>query len=197
MTPVNASTTLPRHLSDAALARLVVIDVQERLCAAMPAKVLNRVVQNASLLTTAALRIGVPVIVSEQYPAGLGGTVTELRELLTPACAVITKTRFSLAGLDAFEAALGADPGRSELVLLGMEAHVCVLQTAFDLADRGHTVRIVEDAICSRRLEDYQNALERLRAAGLSVVTSESLVFEWLRDAAHPAFRELQGLLRR
>ncbi|HAZ60243.1 MAG TPA: hypothetical protein DCY89_01560 [Gammaproteobacteria bacterium] len=72
-----------------------------------------------------------------------------------------------------------------------------MLQTAFDFAGRGHTVRVVEDAICSRRLEDYQNALERLRAAGVSVVTSESIVFEWLRDASHPAFRELQGLLRR
>jgi len=194
---MNTTTTVPLHLSDAARAQLIVIDVQERLCAAMPAKVLSRVVQNARLLVTAAARLGVPLLVSEQYPTGLGGTLAELRDLLPAGFSPVAKTRFSLAGLEAVEASLASEDQRTELVLLGMEAHVCVLQTAFDFAGRGHTVRVVEDAICSRRLEDYQNALERLRAAGVSVVTSESIVFEWLRDASHPAFRELQGLLRR
>lgn len=192
---MNTLTTLP--LSDAARARLVIIDVQERLCAAMPAKVLNRVLQNAQLLTAAAAQLGVPVLVSEQYPKGLGSTLAELRERLPAGLVAVPKTRFSLAGVEAVEASLREDASRNELVLLGMEAHVCVLQTAFDFAGRGHTVRVVEDAICSRRLEDYQNALERLRAGGVSVVTSESIVFEWLRDATHPAFRHVQELLRR
>jgi len=196
---MNTPTALPQplHLSDAARARLVIIDVQEKLAAAMPAKVLNRVLQNARLLTAAAARLGVPVLATEQYPKGLGSTLAELRQILPPDLVSVPKTRFSLAGVAAVEATLAADDTRNELVLLGMEAHVCILQTAFDFAGRGHTVRVVEDAICSRRLEDYQNALDRLRAGGVSVVTSESIVFEWLRDATHPAFREVQELLRR
>jgi nicotinamidase-related amidase len=191
------TTTLPLHLSDAARARLIVVDIQEKLCAAMPVKVLNRVVQNARLLTAAARRLEVPILLSEQYPQGLGSTIADIRDHLPPGLLPVSKTRFSLAGVEPVEAALAADAQRPELVLLGMEAHVCVLQTAFDFAGRGFAVRVVEDAICSRRLEDYQNALERLRAGGVSVVTSESVVFEWLRDAAHPAFKDVQGLIRR
>lgn len=194
MTSQRASTT--PGLSDAASAVLVVIDIQERLCGAMPGKVLNRVVQNTRMLLGAANRLGLPVIHTEQYPRGLGGTDPRILEVLPSGAVAIEKTRFSCAEVTEFEARIAALPDRRELIFTGMEAHVCVLQSAFDFSARGYTVRVVEDAICSRRLEDYQNALNRLRCHGVDVVTSESVAFEWLRDARHPEFKPISQLLR-
>ena len=85
---------------------------------------------------------------------------------------------------------------RQQVVLAGMEAHICVLQTAQDLAATGAEVFVVEDAVCSRRLENYQNALERLRANRVHVVTAESVVFEWMGDSRHPHFKTVQRWLR-
>ena len=93
------------------------------------------------------------------------------------------------------EAVLSAEAPH-QVILVGMEAHICILQTALDLAAAGCAVFVVEDAICSRRLENYQNALERLRDQRISVVSAESVVFEWLGDAKHPHFKAIQTLLR-
>ena len=82
------------------------------------------------------------------------------------------------------------------MVLVGMEAHICILQTALDLAAAGFEVFVVEDAVCSRRLENYQNALDRLRDSGIAVVSAESIVFEWLADSKHPQFKAIQSMLR-
>jgi nicotinamidase-related amidase len=89
-----------------------------------------------------------------------------------------------------------ADPVRRQVVLAGMESHVCVLQTAFDLLAAGMQPYVVEDAVCSRKLENYQNALSRLQHAGVVVASSESVVFEWLRDARHEQFKAISALLR-
>ena len=94
-----------------------------------------------------------------------------------------------------FPAAIAAFQ-RRHVVLVGMEAHICVLQTALDLVATGAEVFVVEDAICSRRLENYQNALDRLRSSQVNIVSAESVVFEWLSDASHPAFKTIQGWLR-
>ena len=176
-------------------ALLGVIDIQERLGQAMPGKVLNRVVQNSQLLIRSATELSIPVVLSEQYPQGLGSTIPSVSQCLPADHGSVAKTSFSCATVAGFND-LVAQSGRSEIVLLGMEAHICVLQTAIGLISQGLTVFVVEDAICSRRLENYQNALDRLRQSGANVVSAESVVFEWLADSSHPSFKTIQSMLR-
>jgi nicotinamidase-related amidase len=180
---------------DAGKSVLVVCDLQQRLGDAMPGKVLNRVLLNATLLARAAGLLELPVLCTEQYPQGLGATHPSVADALPRTTPKFTKSAFSCCDGQDFNVAL-SDLARSQVVLVGMEAHICILQTAFDLRARGLTVFVVEDAICSRRLENYQNALDRLRQAAVQVVSAESVVFEWLRDANHPHFKAVQTLLR-
>ena len=179
----------------ASQAVLVVCDLQQGLGDAMPGKVLNRVLLNATLLARSAGLLEVPVLHTEQYPAGLGSTHPTVAQALPRTTRSFTKTAFSCCDGADFSGALDT-LGRRQVVLVGMEAHICVLQTAFDLRARGQQVFVVEDAICSRRLENYQNALDRLRQAAVQVVSAESVVFEWLGDASHPHFEAIQTLLR-
>ena len=170
----------------AADSSLVVIDIQERLAAVMPAR--DAVVRAACVLLEAAARLDVPVLLTEQYPKGLGGTVPEVAAALPSRAQRIEKMAFS---------ACAALPlSRPQVVLAGMEAHVCVLQTAMELATAGREVFVVQDAICSRAEANYSNALARMSSAGIVVTNTESVIFEWLRDAASEHFRPLSKLIR-
>ncbi len=180
---------------DQKTSQLLVVDIQEKLGAAMPEKVLQRVVRNVVLLLNAAALLEIPVTASEQYPKGLGPTDPRIAQSLPPAGRRLEKTCFSCVGAAGFEPVL-VDAGRPQVVVVGMEAHVCVLQTAIDLAAAGMQPFVVEDAMCSRRLENYQNALARLRQAGIMVTNAESVIFEWLRDARHDQFKAVSALLR-
>jgi len=183
-------------LCNAPNSRLAVVDVQEKLGAAMPAKVINRVITNSMLLLRVAGIMGVPVIGTEQYPQGLGPTVADIAGLMPAEATRLEKTCFSAARAEGFMAAVEEQPERDQIVICGMEAHICVLQTALDLRAAGKQVMVVEDGICSRKLENYQNALERLRQAAVQVVSAESIVFEWLGDARHEQFRAVSALVR-
>lgn len=178
-----------------AASQLVVIDIQERLGAAMPEKVLARVIRNAALLMTAADRLGIPVTVSEQYPKGLGATDVRIAAAIPPSAHRLEKTCFSCVDAEGFAPVIG-DAARRQVILAGMESHVCVLQTGMDLLAAGLQPYVVEDAVCSRRLENYENALQRLRGAGAVITTAESVVFEWLRDARHEHFKVLSAMVR-
>ncbi len=171
---------------------LLVIDIQSRLLPAMAAG--NKVVANSGVLLTAARRLGVPVLASEQYPQGIGRTVPEVAELLPPG-SVAEKLHFSCLGDAAFGARL-LEIGRPQAVLAGIEAHVCVLQTAEDLVASGLDVFVVADATSSRSPSNHQAALERMRAAGARIVTTEMVVFEWLAKAGTPEFKELSALIK-
>jgi nicotinamidase-related amidase len=173
---------------------LVVVDVQERLFNAMDAERRDDMVANVKILVTAAHRLGVPVLVTEQYPRGLGRTLPELRGLLGEATPY-EKTAFSCAGAEGFVdrlRALGAD----EVILTGIEAHVCVLITALDLLRQGWRVSIVADAVCSRRAANLEIGLGQARQAGAVVTATETVVFQLLGSADSEAFRELSKLLR-
>jgi len=174
---------------------LLIIDIQENLGGAMPTKVLNRVVSNTGLLSRSAELLDVPVILTEQYPKGLGPTVDAVVDGLPSSTARFEKTAFSALGADGFVEALN-DSGRNQIVIAGMESHVCVLQSALELLNRGCQVYVVEDAVCSRRLENYQNALDRLRQAGVAIVSAESVIFEWLTNAKHEHFKAISAMLR-
>lgn len=173
---------------------LLLIDVQTRLAAAMPAAARTRVLRNSAILLDAAAALNIPALHTEQYPRGLGPTEPELAQRLTDAQR-LEKTTFSCCGAAGFDAAVCAD-GRTQWILCGMEAHVCVLQTALELHARGLEVFVVEDGVCSRTETNRDNALARLRQAGVMVSNTESVLFEWLRDAADPQFKALSALIR-
>ena len=174
---------------------LAIIDVQTRLTAAMPAKVLARLQRYTSLLLKAATTLNIPVFVTEQYPQGLGRLEPDLERLLPATSRRYTKTTFSCAGAGTFTADLRATR-RKQVVLTGMETHVCILQSAMDLLQSGYQVIVVSEAVCSRHRESYETALQRMRQAGVIITNAESVVFEWLRDARHEQFKTLQPLLR-
>lgn len=177
----------------AATSRLLVIDIQTRLAAAMPDADRARVLRNAGLLLQAATLLDVPILLSEQYPHGLGPTEPELARHLPATAQRYEKTCFAFSGADGFQA--GA-PGATQYVLAGMEAHVCVLQTALELHTQGHRVFVAGDAVCARNPANTDNALARLNQAGVTITNTESVIFEWLRDARHAHFKTLSALLR-
>lgn len=166
---------------------LVVIDMQERLVPAMLAPA--RTLKNAALLVETALELDVPVILTEQYPKGLGGTVPELAAVAGDS-PVFEKIHFSCMEDDKFAGALnGLD--RKQIILAGMEAHICVVQTAASLLEAGYQVFVASDATASRSTESEQACLQRLSAAGVGIVTSEMVVFEWLGKAGTTAFKKM------
>jgi nicotinamidase-related amidase len=174
---------------------LVIVDLQERLAAAMVPVARTGVIRNARILLQAATRLGIPVLVTEQYPKGLGPTAAQIIEMLPEGTPRLEKTGFSCAGTEPFSTALEAS-GRTQVILAGMEAHVCVLQSALELRSVRQAVFVVEDACCSRNQEHHANAMHRLRAAGVIVTNTESVVFEWLRDARHEHFKAISARLR-
>ena len=173
--------------------QLVVVDIQERLLAAMPEKPRQQLLKNTAILIDAAQRLDVPIHQTEQYPQGLGATTGDLTAKLQ-AVPVAEKTCFSCCGAKGFESRLG-DAGK-QIILTGIETHVCVLQTAIDLRSRGFQVFVVEDATCSRNKHHHRNALARMSQTGIVITNSESLIFEWLRDARHEHFKAVSKLLR-
>jgi nicotinamidase-related amidase len=140
--------------------------------------------------------MGAPMLVTEQYPKGLGATVPEITAALEGSGApVLEKTVFSAAGSDSLREAI-RKTGKNQWVLVGIETHVCVSQTTLDLLDLGMEVFIPADAVSSRRETDRAAALDRLARAGAVVSTTESLLFEAIRDARHPLFRQVSGLVK-
>ena len=172
---------------------LVVIDVQAKLIPAMPPKIYERMRATTAMLVEAAGLLGIPVVTTEQYPQGIGHTVPEL----AAACAggVIEKTSFGCCGEPAFPTAL-AKLGRRQVIVTGMEAHVCVYQTVLGLLGAGYPVHLVRDAICSRHKEDFRAGVRNAALAGALVVTAEMALFQLLRDSRHEQFRAISKLIK-
>ena len=182
---------VPRIRPDDALVLLV--DVQERLQPHMHDDARMR--RRAAALAEGARLLGVPLVVTEQYPRGLGRTVPELQEAAKAAGGALEKTSFSCAADPGVRARLDA-LGRRTVLLAGVEAHVCVLQTALDLQDAGWRVLVVEDAVGSRSPDDKAAALARLRMSGVEPATVEMALFELMGDSRHPRFRDVQALVK-
>lgn len=171
---------------------LLVIDYQPKL---LP-KIFNAeaILPQAIKLIRFAKELGLPVLVTEQYPRGLGSTVAEIAAELT-ATTPIAKTSFGCFGEAAFVEAL-AGTGRSQILVTGIETHVCVMQTALVALERDFEVYVARDAVGSRREMDYEAGLERMARAGAHLVTTEMAVFELLRDASSPEFKRVLPLLK-
>ncbi len=174
---------------------LVLVDIQERLAAAMPTSVRTRVVRSSGILVQSAAALDVPLIITAQYPAGLGPLEPALVKHLPANVHRIEKTCFSCANAAEFTAVL-EQTKRRQVILCGMETHICILQTALDLQRQGYTVFVIEDAVSSRAKPNQENALARLRQAGVLISNMESILFEWLRDSTHEHFKMLSGLIR-
>jgi nicotinamidase-related amidase len=171
--------------------QVLMIDVQERLLPAMADGA--AVTGNGARLLEASRILGVSVLVSEQYPQGLGRTVPDLAAL-APANGVHEKVEFSCFANPALREALGGDARQT--VLFGIEAHVCVLQTAIEMAASGRDVTVVADAVSARAEGSKAVALQRLSAAGVRLATTEMVLFEWLRRAGTAEFKSVSRLIR-
>ncbi len=179
---------IPRAASTDSL--LLVVDVQEKLLAKMPGA--EGFQRNIELLLDAADALDVPIAATEQYPKGLGPTIQGIAQRLkSPA---LSKTAFSCCGAEGFLAELRVH-SRHNVILVGMETHVCIAQTAFDLMNAGFGVFVPVDAVASRREIDRETALRRMELAGCIPTTCEAIVFEWLRDAAHRQFKTVSKLV--
>ena len=172
---------------------LVVIDVQEKLCRAMDEKVLHRLVSNTSILQEAATELGIPMLVTEQYVKGLGETLPALKQRL--ADPAIEKMTFSCCGESAFPDRLSA-LGKKQVIVTGMETHVCVLQTVLALLGAGYTVHLVKDAVMSRHKENWQIGVETARDAGAVITSTEAALFQLLKVAGTEEFKKLSKLVR-
>jgi nicotinamidase-related amidase len=169
---------------------LLVIDVQERLMTKIPgAQALTR---NIAFLIDAARLLGLPVLATEQYPKGLGATVPELASRLPERP---DKLAFSCCALASVPESLHRQ-ARPKVLLAGIEAHVCVLQTALDLLALDFRVYLPADAVASRYAIDQEMALRRLEQAGAIVTTSETAVFEWVGSSSHPQFKAISALVQ-
>jgi len=145
-------------------------------------------------LLTAANTLSVPVIVTEQYSKGLGATVPELTKQFSDNVTVVEKTAFCATDVPAFVSSFEKTE-RKQVVLVGMESHICVLQTALALQSNGYQVFVVEDAVSSRSKANQYNALQRLRSAGVIISNVESVIFEWLEDSSQADFKTLAQLI--
>lgn len=171
---------------------LVIVDLQERLIPAVGDAA--RVLRNAGILMKAAGALEVPVIVTEQYPKGLGPTVEPLRALVA-GDSVIEKISFSCTGAPAFLDRLDRT-GRDQIVLAGAETHVCVLQTVLSLRAAGRGVYLVADATTSRAPVSVEMGIARMRGAGTEIVTTEMVLFEWMERAGTSSFRAISALIK-
>jgi nicotinamidase-related amidase len=171
---------------------LVVIDVQEKLFRVMNMK--EALSRNLQILVKAAEILEIPLIITEQNPAGLGPTIPELVELI-PGVDRIPKFSFSCCGEPAFMQAIEA-VNRRNILVTGIEAHICVSQTAVELVEKGYRVQAVADGIDSRTAFNNMIGMEKLKAGGVGLTSTETVLFELLKTARHDRFADIQKLIK-
>jgi nicotinamidase-related amidase len=187
--PASDYAEVARRALEAERCALLVVDIQERLLPPIFQK--EQLVRNAQLLIRAADVLKIPAIVSTQYAKGLGGTVPEVASLL-PETEAIDKNLFSCFGSEVFCTLLKRLPGnRNTLLLCGMESHICVMQTALAALREGYLVHIASDAVSSRTEWNWKIGLDRMRAAGAVISSTEMMIYELMRSSGSPAFKEM------
>jgi nicotinamidase-related amidase len=192
---MSAHLTPRELLPEKSSTALLIIDVQERLAAAMPGEVAGRVIRNTSILLHCAQEFSIPVLVSEQYPRGLGPTVAEIKALLPAETIPAEKTVFSCCAAPSFQPLLAQLSQRS-VILCGIETHVCVLQTALDLLEAGWRVYIAADAAGSRTKQNWRMGLDLMRRAGAVIGSTEIFAFALLGGAGTDPFKRISQLVK-
>lgn len=171
---------------------ILMIDFQEKLVKATSA---DKEAENARKAISGGKALGLPIVVSEQYPKGLGNTITSINEVLDDSDVKIEKAAFSLLKEDGALDKIKSF-GKKQVVLFGIETHICVLQTALELLENGFEVFVLKNACKSRDESEKASALEYLQADGAKVLTLENMLFQLLRTSKHPKFKEVQALIK-
>ena len=194
LNPPADSTEIARRALEPGQCALIVIDIQGKLLAPIWEK--ERLLRNSQLLIRLAGILKIPALVTTQYAKGLGETVPEIASLL-PDTPAIDKLMFSCFGSDVFCNLIKRLPGpRTTVLLCGMEAHICVTQTALAALREGYLVHVAADAVSSRTELNWRLGLERMRAAGAVLSSTEMMIYELLRSSGAPAFKELLPYLK-
>ncbi len=170
---------------------IVCVDVQQKLVDML--KNSNVIKNNTTTMMKIASILNVDTIITEQYPQGLGSTIDEITEIKV--FKTIEKTSFSAWGSDSFRKEFKKFRNKN-VIIFGIEAHICVFQTAYDLIEKGYNVFIVADCCASRTELNYIAALETLKEMGVKAITLEMVLFEFLKSSNHPDFKEIQGLIK-
>jgi nicotinamidase-related amidase len=173
---------------------LAVIDVQDSLVKAMRPEVSEVVIRNVDTLIHTAKTLRIPILYTEQYPEGLRKTIPSIREILEPLEA-FEKITFSAVRDEAFMDGLSA-LGLSQVIVTGMESHVCVFQTVLDLLGRGYLIHVPQDAVCSRTKQNWRTGLSLMERAGAVVTSTETIVFQLLERASTDAFKAIAPLIK-
>lgn len=171
---------------------LLIIDIQERLVAALDKDI---VVSKAVKVASAAKALGIPTIVTEQYPKGLGNTVPQLKEVLPENTEFVEKTSFNALLEEGMEDRIKSY-GKKQIVLFGIETHICVHQTAAALIEAGYEVYIIKDACASRSKYEFKQGIDIMQQNGAKISCVEIALFEWLKGAKNPKFKEVQALIK-
>ncbi len=173
---------------------LLIVDVQEGLLKAMNPEVAKQVIKNILTLLSFAKTMGIPILLTEQYPKGLGPTSPEIRAEMD-GIVPIEKVAFSCCRVEEFNKRLDSFR-RKQIILCGIETHVCILQTAIDLMERGYEVYVVADGVCSRRKMDWEIGLRYLERREAMISTTEIIAFQLLKEAGTEEFKRLSRLLK-
>lgn len=179
-------------LLDAKNSLLLIIDIQEKLVQALDKQV---VVSKAATLAKASKIMGIQTLLTEQYPQGLGCTAPAISQNLLPDTITIAKTSFSAYAHEDFRQAI-EKTGKKQIIICGIETHICVHQTASDLLDAGYEVFVAKDACASRNKYEFKQGIDRMEANGAKISCVEIILFEWLKSAKNPYFKEVQSLIK-
>ena len=171
---------------------VLIIDIQDRLVAALDKDI---IVTNAVKVASAAKLLSIPVLLTEQYPKGLGHTVPQLQEVLPENSEVLEKTFFN-ALLEEGMLDKIKSYGKKQIVIFGIETHICVHQTASALVEAGFDVYVIKDACASRSKYEFKQGIDAMQANGVKVSCFEIALFEWLKGAKNPKFKEVQALIK-
>ncbi len=171
---------------------VLIIDIQDRLVAALDKDI---IVTNAVKVASAAKLLSIPVLLTEQYPKGLGHTVPQLQEVLPENSKVVEKTFFNALLEDGMLDRIKSY-GKKQIVIFGIETHICVHQTASALVEAGFDVYVIKDACASRSKYEFKQGIDAMQANGVKVSCVEIALFEWLKGAKNPKFKEVQALIK-
>ena len=181
------------NILELAQSALLIIDVQEAFRASMPH--FEQLTKRIAIAAKGSQLLGLPIIVTEQYPKGLGHTAPEILEVLPGNTSVLEKTSFSSCGAQQFHDELHRRETK-QVIVCGIEAHICVNQTVHDLLNAGLQVHLLTDCINSRNKKDRKAAVEKMKASGAVISSLEMSLFELMRDSRHEQFKAIQGLIK-
>ena len=172
---------------------VLIIDIQDKLLNAVFNK--EQVEKKSAIVAEAAKILGIPVVVTEQYPKGLGNTIPAVKDALAEDTEIFEKTAFSALNNEEILEAIKKH-NKKQILIFGIETHICVSQTTAALRELGYEVSVIKDACGSRAEEEYFAGLERIKDNGAYIITTEIALFEWLKGAKHPNFKAVQALIK-